>query len=264
MQKVFTNAIFITFVAIGVSWALIWVFAQMTYGYIPVDTLIRSALISVLIAFPTGLLLEAQKQQLIDTGDKLHESQKLLQLTLKELKRNSSIDCLTSVLRRGVFLKEIQRLHAARNEGAFLMIDADNFKTINDTYGHAAGDEALAAIAAAITGQVGADDMVGRLGGEEFGVFLNSTDHKTSCIVAENICRAVATCDFRPTNQHRQFLSVSIGGAYLSSSSTIRAVLVEADNSMYEAKRAGKNRSNVKGPPNHNTRNVQPDKRNVA
>jgi diguanylate cyclase (GGDEF)-like protein len=91
------------------------------------------------------------------------------------------------------------------------MIDADNFKSINDLFGHDAGDEALTIIARSIRTILRAGDLVGRMGGEEFGVYLPDVDQRGAEAVAERIRRSVNLAVFAPDGQQRS-LSVSIGG----------------------------------------------------
>jgi GGDEF domain-containing protein len=106
---------------------------------------------------------------------------KLRQLAIAhhQLAQVASTDSLTSVLNRGAFtamvegyLKQVREDDFAHRGGALLVIDADNFKTVNDTFGHDAGDEALKLIAKAIARLLRTTDLVGRIGGEEFAVFL--------------------------------------------------------------------------------------------
>ena len=124
-------------------------------------------------------------------------------------------DSLTSCLNRGAFTGKVSTLLArddSKPKGALLMIDADNFKSINDLFGHDAGDEALTIIARSIRSILRAGDLVGRMGGEEFGVFLPNVDLRGAEAVAERIRRAVNLAIFAPDGRLRQ-LSVSIGGA---------------------------------------------------
>ncbi len=245
MKKAFANAIFITFVAIGVTWAIMWLFAQKVYGFVPAEALLKSALVSMLIAFPTGLLLEAQKSQMLDTSKRLQKSKRQLQEALDELKRNSQLDSLTSVLNRGSFLQRLQQVHQDGGEGALLMIDADDFKSINDMFGHAAGDRALRIIADIIAISVGSSDFVGRLGGEEFAVFVNGGDREDAKLSAEKIRSEIEQAEFWPTEYRRHPLGVSIGGELLTSSNTLPAALAKADERMYLAKNFGKNRCKI-------------------
>ena len=241
MKKTFASAIFITFVSIGVTWAIMWLFAQKAYGFVPAEVLFKSAMVCILIAFPTGLLLETQKRQLADTSSRLRKSQKMLQDALDDMKRSAELDCLTSLLNRGSFLNKLEHLQNAGMEGAMLMIDADDFKSINDKYGHAAGDRALIMIADTIATTVRHNDLVGRLGGEEFAVFLLGTDRRNAMIVAENIRRAVNELEFWPVEFRQHKLSVSIGGDHLTRFNTLVEAFAGSDACMYEAKNRGKN-----------------------
>ncbi|MEP1206959.1 MAG: GGDEF domain-containing protein [Rhizobiaceae bacterium] len=245
MKKVFANAIFITFVAIGVTWATMWFFAQMTYGFVPVEALLKSSLVAVLIAFPTGLLLEAQKKQLAEASARLRRSQCKLRAAMREVKRNSERDFLTSVLNRGSFLQRLEKRYEAGEEGALLMIDADDFKSINDQFGHAAGDQALTLIADAISMTIGDGGLVGRMGGEEFAVFMPAADRQEARETAEKIRREIGETEFWPTEHRRHALSVSIGGELMTGQVGFSCALAKADERMYQAKRFGKNRCKI-------------------
>jgi len=242
MKKVFANAIFITFVAIGITWAAMWTVAQFTYGFVPAQAMLKSSLIAILIAFPTGLLLEAQKKQLADTSERLRRSQSKLRKALREMKRTSEMDFLTSVFNRGSFLLRLEKMKAAGETGALLMIDADDFKSINDQFGHAAGDRALTLIADIISMSVEDHGIVGRLGGEEFAVFLPRADRRLARQTAEQIRSEINDADFWPTDIQRHPLSVSIGGELLTGINELTEALAMADKRMYQAKRVGKNR----------------------
>ena len=241
MKKVFASAIFITFVAIGVTWATMWSFARITYGFVPMSVLLQSSLIAMLVAFPTGLLLEAQKKQLREASFRLRRSQARLRETMKELKRSSETDCLTSVLNRGSFLRQLEKLYDGGETGALLMIDADDFKAINDRFGHAAGDNALVLISNAISKWADDDGLIGRMGGEEFAVFLPGADRQFAKMIAERIRGEVYSAEFWAADNRQHPLSVSIGGEVLSGFNGFTEALAKADERMYQAKRVGKN-----------------------
>src|SRR5690606_23722579 len=134
-----------------------------------------------------------------------------LAITNRRLGLVARTDSLTACLNRGAFASKVTETLQARGTGALLMIDADNFKTINDLYGHESGDEALTIIARSIRAVVRPGDLVGRMGGEEFAVFLPSVDQTTAEAVAERIRRSVNLAIFTPDGRQRS-LSVSIGG----------------------------------------------------
>jgi diguanylate cyclase len=159
----------------------------------------------------------------------------------------ASTDGLTKVMNRAAFetlveayLAEVRRAEAAIS-GALLIIDADNFKTVNDRYGHDRGDEALIAIAHSISAMLRAPDIVGRLGGEEFGVFLPGASQAQAQTVAERIRDSVSHATFAPSGAPHQ-LSVSVGGAAFRRRLPFGDLFRLADQQLYAAKRAGRNR----------------------
>lgn len=156
-------------------------------------------------------------------------------------------DSLTSCLNRGAFTAKANLLMAQRRAGetgALLMIDADNFKAINDLYGHDFGDEALAIIARSIRSVLRTGDLVGRMGGEEFAVYLPDLDYHQTEAIAERIRRAVYLANFTPHN-HRHTLSVSIGGAVFEGQARFAELFRIADQRLYQAKKSGRNRAAV-------------------
>jgi diguanylate cyclase len=134
----------------------------------------------------------------------------------------------------------------AKREGALLIIDVDHFKNVNDSFGHDCGDEALKIIAQAIKGVVREIDLVGRIGGEEFSVFLPGTDPNRTQLVAERIRAAVSTVEFYPTG-NRCDLSVSVGGAIYDREATFSELFRQADQRLYAAKQNGRNRVEING-----------------
>lgn len=124
----------------------------------------------------------------------------------------------------------------------FLVVDADRFKSINDKYGHAAGDDALKLISAALEKSVRSYDIVGRIGGEEFAVFLPNVTPKDAFYIADRLRRAVASSEFKPKG-NRHDLSVSIGGVIYKDATAFGDLFKGADANLYAAKEQGRNRS---------------------
>jgi diguanylate cyclase (GGDEF)-like protein len=122
-----------------------------------------------------------------------------------------------------------------------LFVDADDFKSVIDRFGHEAGDDALQLIASAIRQAVRSTDLVGRLGGEEFGVFLTDSDTATADHVAERIRRSVSAIAFAPGGTPCP-LSVSIGGATFVTHAPFGDLYRLADQHLYEAKKTGRDR----------------------
>jgi diguanylate cyclase (GGDEF)-like protein len=168
-----------------------------------------------------------------------------LAIAQRELSVIAATDSLTAVLNRGAFsmlveayLEETRKQEHARS-GALLIIDADHFKSINDRLGHDCGDQALKLIAQAIKAQLRGSDIVGRIGGEEFGVFLPGVDPSQSWLVAEGIRRRIREMDFSPGG-HACPLSVSIGGTSFNGPTTYEAIFSAADRRLYAAKSNGR------------------------
>jgi diguanylate cyclase (GGDEF)-like protein len=159
----------------------------------------------------------------------------------------ASTDGLTQVMNRAAFATLVDayltdvRTEERRAHGALLIIDADNFKTVNDRYGHDRGDEALVKIASTIKSTLRSPDIVGRLGGEEFGVFLPGVGPDQAKLVAERIRQSVSSADFAPSGKPHQ-LSVSVGGAVFDGHLPFAELFRLADQQLYVAKRDGRNR----------------------
>jgi diguanylate cyclase len=162
----------------------------------------------------------------------------------------ASIDRLTACLNRGAFTDRVNayleqaEFGTVPQCGALLVIDADHFKAINDRFGHDMGDEALTTIARTIRAMLRHGDTVGRLGGEEFGVFLPAVDLATASLIAERIRRAISLAVFAPGGELRP-LSVSIGGAFFDSQIEFTELFRHADGRLYDAKSFGRNRVDV-------------------
>lgn len=154
-------------------------------------------------------------------------------------------DGLTGVAVRRHFLKrfsdEIDRSRRLGMKLSFLLIDVDDFKRCNDRYGHLVGDVVLKEAAETIRRNIREVDLVGRYGGEEFGVFLTETDESGAYFVAERIRRAIDERDFCAYDE-RLRLTVSIGCATFMDGEEPAAVIDKADAALYKAKRQGKNR----------------------
>ena len=160
----------------------------------------------------------------------------------------ASTDGLTSCLNRVAFTTLVEayleRTQEKPSDGALLMIDVDHFKRVNDQYGHASGDAALKLISSAIQERVRSNDLVGRIGGEEFAVFLPDVKLPKTVAIAERIRQAVNDISLI-VDGNRLPLSVSIGGATYHQARRFEELFKFADHWLYEAKRTGRNRVEV-------------------
>lgn len=161
-----------------------------------------------------------------------------------DLRRALTLDHLTGVTNRRCFLdqaeRELRRKRPSAETCYVAMVDADHFKSINDTYGHAAGDRALKAVAEVLQACCRDGGLVGRLGGEEFGVLIPATNSQMAEQVAEQMCAGVAALKLME-GERRMPLTVSIGVAG-NDHVDLKDLLKKADAALYGAKDAGRNR----------------------
>jgi diguanylate cyclase (GGDEF)-like protein len=161
----------------------------------------------------------------------------------RELMRRSTIDGLTNVLNRDAVLDELHREHKRANRMrsglAVMLLDVDDFKSINDELGHAVGDAVLSALATALTDSLRASDRVGRLGGDEFLVVLPDTKREQAVALAGRLRKIWSTIDQPPPEVARD-VRVSVGVASLRLGDSLEAMMRRADGAMYVDKRANK------------------------
>jgi len=165
----------------------------------------------------------------------------------KDLEYYATRDPLTNLYNQRVFweLIESEVLRSSRhgNKFSLLLIDADNFKSVNDSYGHGAGDSLLQMLVAAIRSAIRDDDLLSRYGGDEFAAILPETDLAAGAVVARRIVEAVAAVSMEAPDSSAITSSVSIGIAtYPDHAQAMKDLFLVADNMMYRAKGEGKNR----------------------
>lgn len=163
----------------------------------------------------------------------------------RELRHLAEVDPLTSVFNRRAFLtlleKAISSAHRTQSDLSVLAIDLDHFKKVNDTWGHKGGDDVLRHFVRLATGCLRNEDVMGRMGGEEFAIFLPNAGSAGTRAVAERLRGLVAS---QPvvTDRGPIGLTVSIGATQYVPGDSSDALLHRADEAMYLAKEHGRNR----------------------
>ena len=166
----------------------------------------------------------------------------------KELKQLASIDPLTTLYNRRYFTQASEHILALAKRENFtlsvIMMDIDNFKAVNDTYGHKFGDEVLIAFSNILHNISRESDVACRFGGEEFLILLQKTDLEGALIIAEKIRRNIAEHTFSIEGVSSLSFSVSIGvsAVKVQSEESVENAIKRADDALYEAKESGKNR----------------------
>lgn len=164
---------------------------------------------------------------------------------MKKLQREADEDSLSGLRTRRRFEEEVRaamaRASRESSTGALLMLDLDSFKSVNDSYGHPAGDRLIKEVAAVLRRRTREGDVIGRLGGDEFGVALPSCRPDEASVVAEAIVSAIH--DHEPEDPDIGRVTVSVGVALfgIDPMMSYAMLLSEADTAMYAAKDAGGN-----------------------
>lgn len=162
--------------------------------------------------------------------------------TIEQLHLDTLTDSLTGLLNRRGLDKAIENLSIQNTPFSVLALDIDYFKTVNDTFGHKAGDTLLWDVANIIKAQAREVDIVCRSGGEEFMVFLTNTDMRQAKHVAERIRKSIESNEFDVVG----CVTISIGvSQWLAGEEPINAVLKGADDALYLAKNNGRNRTEI-------------------
>lgn len=156
-------------------------------------------------------------------------------------------DPLTGLYNRRYMQEFLEReLHSARRKHrslAVMMLDLDHFKRYNDNFGHSAGDRALAALGETLLRSVRAEDVACRYGGEEFVLILPECSLLQATVRAEEICKRLKEYRDRPDQQATDALTVSIGvAAFDETTDRVDLLLKFADDALYQAKHAGRDR----------------------
>ncbi len=165
-------------------------------------------------------------------------------LQARALARSAMVDSLTGLMNRAGFMHRLGRALAGRRDTplALAIIDVDRFKLINDNCGHPVGDLVLTEIGRRILGEVRSGDTVGRLGGDEFAVLIDASDDVDVADICARIVAAVGRTPIALANGGSINAAISCGLAWQSADASAEDFLLAADNALYEAKRAGRNR----------------------
>ncbi|WP_420406623.1 GGDEF domain-containing protein [Hoeflea sp.] len=184
----------------------------------------------------------------------LRDQETLEQLN-SELRLAASLDPLTGALNRRAAQEETTRIcENGAEDVAFLMLDIDDFKSLNDRYGHATGDDCIRQVAQCIAENLRSCDLVSRYGGEEFCVVLNGATKDCAFAVAERIRESIERLRIgEPGRPIDRTVTVSIGLALRHGDEIPEKTIGRADEALYTAKRTGKNRTVIAPVPSDGT-----------
>lgn len=205
---------------------------------------INSVLGSYLIGSPVSYYLMKQSERIsiaLAEAERLHDE---LEAAHAKLQHRARMDVMTGMLNRDAFFKAVDEAkeNSPDETSSILIADIDHFKQINDNWGHLEGDKAIIKVANAIKEVVGEEGLVGRIGGEEFAVFLNGKSQSEASELADHIVERTRELVFYPAETFRQPLSLSIGGAMAKNDGVTTDLIRRADRTLYRAKDTGRNR----------------------
>jgi len=188
---------------------------------------------------------EVRVKELKDRLQKMENETLGLKEKLNQEHNNAHRDVLTGIPNRLSYEEQIQKEFARSKRYqqplSMAVIDIDNFKKINDRFGHKAGDKVLKAVATVCKENIRDTDYLARYGGEEFILLLPETDLDETAIAVENLRRVVENCNFYHLNQ-TVLVTISVGFAEFRSDDDVDSVFHRADMALYTAKSAGRNR----------------------
>lgn len=211
----------------------IWTLIVLSLGHVAslsdINALISIRLAVVLVALAPLMLATATQERA---------------RLLRKLKSLATHDQLTGTLTRGAFY-ELAAKRLKEKPAVIMLIDVDHFKSINDAHGHMAGDTVLSTISARLHHMLGPDDLLGRIGGEEFAVLLAVRDMDTAKRVAEKFGRTVAG---EVIDGERKINVTVSAGLAATTGLSLEEALHHADMAMYRSKADGRDRVTIFGP----------------
>ena len=191
---------------------------------------------------------ESRARELEDKIAKLRYRLSKNQKALTDIQTKAEKDPLTGILNRNGFnrcMKEVMNIfNRSKSPCSFIMFDIDDFKHINDRYGHLNGDKVLAAIGNCLNSNLRKEDISFRYGGEEFSVILPNTDLSGSKHVAEQLRSIIKKLEFISKGE-RVMVTISLGVTEFKEGDRIKAVIDRADQALYTAKAEGKDQVKV-------------------
>ncbi|MCX7760237.1 MAG: GGDEF domain-containing protein [Hydrogenothermaceae bacterium] len=193
-------------------------------------------------------ILRSQNESLMQKLEEYHKEITKLNTEIKIAKEEANGDFLTGLVNRRSFERSVKDLLKEVKEKDYtfslIIMDIDNFKYVNDTYGHLAGDEVLKEIAMLLRIFLRANTIIGRLGGEEFGIILPNVNIENAVKVAERLRNAIENREIK-FNNHIIKVTASFGVTETKKTDDYISLFERADKALYKAKNNGKNRIEI-------------------
>lgn len=193
------------------------------------------------ITIPLGFHMSKQRFKLVCLTNRLNEVQSNLREANKALEQRANFDGMTGLLSRDSFFSQLDKKLVDEKTSVLMIVDVDHFKNINDNFGHPIGDQALVLLGKIFRKTLRENDLVGRIGGEEFGIFLPETSTAEGQIIGEIVRHEIENTIFEPYHNMRHVITVSIGMTDVAPRQQRAALMGNADTALFTAKRSGRN-----------------------
>lgn len=241
MYRIIGKTLAVAVLSLLASLLISFAFVPMMGGKVAGAGLVMTIVCPIVISIPASLLHFWQAEKLRAANTALVRARDELAGAYSRLQHQARRDALTGVLNRTAFVTELEAQSRAGIHGGLLFLDLDHFKSVNDRFGHATGDKALALVGALLSGLSKESDLVGRLGGEEFAVFLREASPERMLDHSQTIREAVKAIDLRTPTGIRIALGISIGAFHCAPRFDPVEALAASDRNLYRAKSAGRN-----------------------
>ncbi len=189
------------------------------------------------------IALEEENKKLREYLEENRQKLEIIEEKFYEQKREAEVDPHTGLFNRRTLEKDIEKIHKAKIPYSLLVGDVDNFKKINDTYGHLVGDEVLKIVGDVLKNYVRKNTKCYRYGGEEFVIVLPYANRHGANVVGERLRGVIENRAFQLPDGSYLHFTISFGGTEREGNEDFSTVFARADKALYEAKKSGKNRT---------------------
>lgn len=242
MRRVIQKSLLMGLLSIVASLALSFAIVPLLGGQVAGAGLFMTIFCPLAISIPASAFHFSQSEEIRRAEAATTEALQKLADAYDALRFQSRRDGLTGILNRTAFLEDLEAARQRGVAGALLFLDLDYFKSINDRYGHATGDEALRCIGRILTRYQSQSDFAGRLGGEEFGLFQSDMTFEDMLDRSEEIREEITRVVFFSPSGSEVRISASIGACLCKPGFDPASCLKAADENLFQAKALGRNR----------------------